>query len=184
MIPNPARSHRALLRASGLSAGACALALALPGCGGEPNLDSVPTAKAGCEEPTAQQLSESSLMLPGRNCMDCHKSGGQAADYPWTAAGTVYQKAGSGKTCNTGGADGVTVEILDAGGTMVLASLTTNAAGNFFFAKNEFAGTSPVRARVRKGTMTRTMASAVNVAGGCASCHFPGGAAGDRIYLE
>jgi hypothetical protein len=157
---------------------------ALPGCGDEVNLDAVPEAKAGCEAPTADALREGGTMLPGRNCNGCHKTGGQAAEYVWTASGTVYNKRSVGAACNTNGAEGVLVELIDMT-DKVLARATTNSTGNFYFTDSQFSsGNTPVRARVTKGAVTRTMLSPVSVTGGCAVCHQPGGAAGDRIFVE
>lgn len=156
----------------------------LAGCGDEVNLDAVPEAKASCEAPTADATREGGTMLPGRNCISCHKTGGQAAEYVWTAAGTVFSKRSVGAACNTGGAADVLVEIIDMT-DKVLARSTTNSAGNFYFNSSQFsAGNTPVRARVTKGAVTRTMLSPVSVTGGCAVCHQPGGAAGDRIFIE
>lgn len=157
--------------------------VSLSACGDEVNLDAVPAAKAGCEVPTADALRAGGTMLPGRNCNDCHKSGGQASEYVWTAAGTVYSKRGVGTACNSSGADGVLVELIDMT-DKVLAKTTSNSAGNFYFTSSQFSGNALVRARVTKGSATKTMASPVSVAGGCAVCHQPGGSAGDRIFVE
>lgn len=168
----------------GVSLGLLTGLLGLSACGDEVNLDAVPSAKAGCESPTADELREGGTMLPGRNCNDCHKSGGQAGEYVWTAAGTVYPKRGVGMTCNTGGADGVLVELLDMT-DKVLARTTTNSTGNFYFTSGQFSSNALIRARVSKsGLGTKTMVSPVSVAGGCAVCHQPSGAAGDRIFIE
>lgn len=157
--------------------------LSQSGCGGEVNLDAVPTAKAGCEAPTQDALHPGSTMLPGRNCIDCHRSGGQADEYPWSAAGTIYSTAAVGSACNANGAGGVLVELIDMNDT-VLAKTTTNSAGNFYFTSSQFNNRTLVRARITKGTTTRTMPTPVSVAAGCALCHQPNGAAGDRIYLQ
>lgn len=166
-----------------LSMGTLSLGLLLAACGDEVNLDKVPSAKAGCADPTAASLAEGGAMLPGRNCVDCHKSGGQAAGEPWSTAGTVFSKRGVGAACDSFGADAVTVELLDATGKVV-ASTTTNSAGNFYFTSSQFNASTSVTARVKKGAMTKSMLSAVPVGSGCATCHNPTGTAGDRIFIE
>jgi cytochrome c553 len=160
----------------------CALMLALPiaGCDSV-DLDAVPQAKVGCETPTAEQLNAGDAMLPGRNCISCHASGGQASGEAFGTAGTVYG-ARSSKTCNTGGVDGVTVELLDTAGKVV-ASTTTNSVGNFHFPPSA-TNFKNVSARVTKGSMSVKMNSAVDVSVGCASCHWASGIAGDRIYIQ
>lgn len=160
------------------------LLLAGVGCEGEINLNAVPAAIVGCEAPTAAQLQEGSRMLPGRDCLACHRAGGQASGEAFGAAGTVYAKTGVGAACNSNGAAGVTVEILDSNATKVLASAVTNDVGNFEFNPNQLAGATQIRARVRRGAMERTMVSPVPPSLGCASCHNPSGSAGDRIFLQ
>ncbi|MBL8633708.1 MAG: hypothetical protein JNM40_10825 [Myxococcales bacterium] len=160
----------------------CALLLALPMAGCDSvDLDAVPQAKVGCETPTADQLNAGDTMLPGRNCLACHVSGGQADHEAFGTAGTVFGARNS-KTCNTGGVSGVTVELLDTAGKVV-ASTTTNSVGNFSFPPNA-TNFKNVSARVTKGTMSVKMNSAVDVSVGCANCHWASGIAGDRIYIQ
>ena len=87
------------------------VAVPLAACGQVADLDAVPQAKVGCETPTEAQLNAGDTMLPGRNCMSCHVSSAQAKDEPLGTGGTVYG-ARNTKTCNTGGVDGVTVDLL------------------------------------------------------------------------
>jgi type 1 fimbria pilin len=148
-----------------LALGLCSLALGA--CGGKGitvDLESVPLAKAGCEAPTMAQLQSDPLMLPGRDCQRCHVPSGQAASVRLTISGTVFRSLSS--ACNTGGASGVKVEILDAGGR-VQATLTSNAAGNFYTSDPV---TFPIRSRVTKDGVTREMLSMTAI-GSCASCH-------------
>lgn len=177
------RGEQMMSLRSVLSMGTLSLGLLFAACGDEVNLDKVPSAKAGCADPTAASLAEGGAMLPGRNCVDCHKSGGQAAGEPWSTAGTVFSKRGVGTACDSSGADAVTVELLDATGKVV-ASTTTNSAGNFYFTSSQFSASTSVTARVKKGAMTKSMLSAVPVGSGCATCHNPTGTAGDRIFIE
>ena len=161
----------------------CTLMLALPlvGCGETADLEAVPQAKAGCEVATAELLKGGDAMLPGRNCMSCHVAGQQAAGEALGTGGTVFGARNS-KTCNTGGVDGVTVELLDAAGKVV-ATTTTNAVGNFHFSPNA-TNFKNVSARVTKGAMSLKMNTPVDVSVGCATCHSPTGLAGDRIYIQ
>jgi mono/diheme cytochrome c family protein len=126
-------------------------------------------------------LKAGDAMLPGRNCMSCHAAGGQGGDEPLGTGGTVFGARNS-KTCNTGGVDGVTVELLDTSGKVV-ASTTTNSAGNFHFSPNA-TNFKNVTARVTKGAMSLKMTAPVDVSVGCASCHWATGLAGDRIYIQ
>ena len=162
----------------------CALLIAMPlvgaGCGGVADLNAVPMAKAGCEEPTAEMLKGSDTMLPGRNCMTCHVAGQQAADELLGTGGTVFGARNS-KTCNTGGVADVKVEILDPSGN-VLATTMTNSVGNFHFKPN--AAFKNATARVSKGSMTLKMNAPVDLTTGCASCHWATGLAADRIYIQ
>ena len=153
-------------------------ALVAMGCGSEVNLNAVPLAVTGCEAPTEELLVPQAPMLPGRDCLACHVAGSQAGDLPWTAGGTVYASGSS--TCNTGGLEGVKVELADET-RKVLITLTTNRAGNFFTAEKLLYQT--MIARVSKDGKVKEMTQPVTT-GNCASCHRPGGAAGGRIYLN
>ncbi|HND11097.1 MAG TPA: hypothetical protein PKI49_08285 [Pseudomonadota bacterium] len=153
------------------------LLLWFSGCS-EVNVDAVPGAAAGCEAPSEDNLVPQAPMLPGRDCLACHVAGSQAGDLPWTAGGTVYASGSS--TCNTGGLEGVKVELADET-RKVLITLTTNRAGNFFTAEKLLYQT--MIARVSKDGKVKEMTQPVTT-GNCASCHRPGGAAGGRIYLN
>lgn len=168
-----------LLRNISFVVGVLTMPLISCGSGGvDPN---AANANAGCESATADLLTETATMLPGRACQNCHKDGGQApaADVRWTVSGTVYSSATA--ACNSGGVAGATVEILTASGS-VQATLTTNAAGNFYTTQ---AVTFPLRARVKKGAMTAEM-STPQANGNCASCHAKPGVSGapGRLYLQ
>jgi hypothetical protein len=117
-------------------------------------------------------------MLPGRVCQDCHKQGGTGEPFVWTASGTVYPSPTA--LCDTGGVDGVTVDILDGMSGNVLISLTTNRSGNFY--TSESLNSSTIRARISKGSAVQEMVIP-SPSTACATCHQPGGEAGGRIYL-
>jgi hypothetical protein len=142
-------------------------ALVAMGCGSEVNLSAVPLAVAGCEAPTEELLVPQAPMLPGRACITCHAVGGQAEDLPWTAAGTVYDSPNS--PCNTET-------------RKVLITLFTNRTGNFFTA--EPLKYNKLIVRVSKDGKVREMASALPSNANCALCHYSGGPAGSRVYLN
>lgn len=150
----------------------------LGGCAPPVDLQSAPDAQVKCEAPTPESLNPTARMLPGRFCEACHSKNGQAAYRTWTASGTVYAKPDT--SCNEGGLEGVTVELLDAS-DQVLITLTTNRSGNFFTAED--LGSRPFRARISKDGKVREM-SGLQPTGGCAACHYPGGVAPGRIFLQ
>lgn len=143
--------------------------LLLAACGGNGiivDLEKVPTAKAGCEQPTMDQLLSNPLMLPGRNCQSCHVPSGQAAAYRLIISGTVFKSLSS--PCNTGGVGGARIEILDGETSRVQTTLTSNAAGNFYTTDPI---TFPFRARISKdGLAPREMTTPSSI-GSCAACH-------------
>ncbi|MFO0579054.1 MAG: hypothetical protein U1A78_34050 [Polyangia bacterium] len=161
-----------------LRRGCALLILGIGACAADVNLGAVPEAVAGCEAPSADNLAPEAPMLPGRRCLACHKGAGQAGDLVWTAAGTVYASPSS--ACNTGGLDGVKVELADET-RRVLITLYTNRSGNFFTA--EPLRYSRLIARVSKDGKVKEMQTPAP-SGDCASCHLPGGAAGGRIFLN
>ena len=151
--------------------------LGLSACA-EVNLDTAPGAAAGCEDPTEDNLVPQAPMLPGRSCMACHRQGGQASGAVWTASGTVY---GSGSSaCNSGGLEGVKVELADEN-RKILITLYTNRSGNFFTSEPiDFTG---IIARVSKDGKFKEM-QGLQPNAFCPECHYPGGVAGGRIYLN
>lgn len=157
-----------------------ALALLGPavGCESEVNLAAVPQAVNECEPPTNDQLIPEAPMLPGRNCSVCHSPSGQASRRTWTASGTVFDSPNA--KCNTQGLADVKVEIADAT-RKVLITLYTNRSGNFFTSEPiSFTG---IIARVSKDGKFKEMQGAM-VNANCNDCHYPGGIAGARIYLN
>ena len=126
-------------------AAALAVTLALAACGGE-------------EEGSA-------TMRPGANCLSCHAFG---------AAGTVY---GRGDAAAGDGIAGVTVTLVGSGPGQTVTR-TTNAAGNFYTTATL---TPPLVVTLVAGGNTITVdhsgvaGADAPGAGGCASCHHPGG---------
>jgi hypothetical protein len=154
--------------------------LALAGCAPSVKASSISAAAAAkCEAPTDDLLVEEPPMLPGRDCISCHSSGGQASDVTWTAAGTVFDNIAS--PCNSGGIGDVKVEIADATTRQILITLTTNRTGNFFTAESR--KFQNIIARVSKGGLVKEMSTPAPT-GDCPGCHYPGGVAGGRIYLN
>lgn len=113
---------------------------------------------AACGQPKVT----GATMLPGHNCLLCHKAGGKAKDAPFTVAGTVYlsPEARRGR-----GVSGATVVITDAEGRS--AELETNEAGNFY-TQRKLPG--PLKAEIRYDGRTIKMQRTVPD-GGCAGCH-------------
>lgn len=70
---------------------------------------------------------ESPIMKPGQDCISCHRKGGEAEAYSFSAAGTVFPKINS---ISAEGVQGVKVLLKDALGKEL--ALTTNASGNFY----------------------------------------------------
>lgn len=191
---------------SGLFLGVAAFLLGA--CGRPDGLELIPAATKSCEgeAPTSDQTSPNALMLPGRVCGACHRAGGQAANSPWTMAGTVYGAASG--SCNTGGLANITVEVsyamddpkgqyhvddLQPGG-----QLKTNSAGNFYTTARFVAPMKiriyegPANAPTRQAAMAKlvgTDPSGAQIAVDCNSCHYPnspdlpGGSFG-RVFLE
>lgn len=110
------------------------------------------------------------FMLPGSNCLECHKPGSREAP-TWTAGGTIFTDASGLKA-----AKNVTVTITDA--TDKVVTLTSNTAGNFYTTRSL---TFPIDVEVEKGGVKRAMATSVDD-GGCNSCHSCEGAAGGKLY--
>jgi hypothetical protein len=103
------------------------------------------------------------LMLPGTDCLDCHRVGGSADDSVYTIAGTVLASA----TCPQG-VEGAEVYVVDDAGTEVM--LLTNAVGNFY---TDEALVPPFRTRVVLGGVETPMFTPFRN-GSCAACHYEG----------
>jgi cytochrome c553 len=164
--------------------GLASLALALAACGnpgGGKTVDELAAgAAANCEPSTTALKATGENMLPGRICGNCHRAGGQAANFPWTVSGTIYGSTSA--SCNTGGLAGVKVEIFEGASMNAKLTLTTNSAGSFYSSQ---AVTFPIRARVSKDGKTQEMFGQM-ATGNCASCHQNPGLSGapGRIFLN
>ncbi len=147
------------------------------GCLQPVNLDAVEGAHADCEQATYEQLLPLAKMLPGRDCIACHKDGSQAHELPWTVAGTIYDRKDG--LCNEGGQGNVKIELADETRQIIL-TLFTNRSGNFFSAE-------PLRyqnlsVRISRDGQEKVMPHAVTH-GNCAFCHRAKGLARGHIYL-
>jgi hypothetical protein len=115
---------------------------------------------------------EGGAMLPGSDCLSCHRAGGADEAPPWTAAGTVFSDVDG-----TDGLAGVTVRITGADDAVL--ELTTNAVGNFW---TKAAIATPFHAEVADRAASAQMV-AVQTTGACNSCHNCGGAAGGKLTV-
>ncbi len=99
-------------------------------------------------------------MLPGSDCLSCHRADAAASSFAFTAAGTVF----SSPSCRDGVRE-VTVLIRDSVGRE--ARMTTSELGNF---STSVALVPPLRASVLRDGRTITMRADVDH-GSCNSCH-------------
>ena len=102
-------------------------------------------------------------MRPGEDCLGCHGN--------FTLAGTVYAAA---TAAADQGVAGIDVAVVPSSGPSF--ALTSNAAGNFYTTRTDFA--FPVTVSVTDGLTTLAMPMAAD-GGGCNGCH----GAGSRIFL-
>jgi len=109
-------------------------------------------------------------MLPGQDCMACHR---------FRAAGTVFATRAAG--CNGTGIAGARVELMDRTRVVRLA-FVTNAAGSFF---TRSAPPLPYTARVTSPGGVVTEMTVPQFDGDCVHCHRwpPAGGADGRIFI-
>ena len=105
-------------------------------------------------------------MLPGTDCLECHREGGDANTH-FTVAGTVFEST----SCRRG-VEGAIVRVTDSTGATL--ELTTAEVGNFF---SDEPLVAPLRFSVEVAGVERTMATRVDE-GSCASCHADGSTLG------
>lgn len=113
---------------------------------------------------------QSERMHPGRACLECHRSEGEGPRNGYL--GTVQQAVDDADDCR--GVGDVLVEILNDATGAVVASDTTNSAGNFII-ESSFA--EPYRVRLSLDGRTREMLEP-QTDGDCMGCHTPDGADG------
>lgn len=119
------------------------------------------------------------LHRPGQPCLVCHD--GEFGDPgAFTVAGTVYFDAG-----DTTPVVGATVTLQSADGTM--ASVLTNAAGNFYLTSGQYVPSYPVHVNgVTLGPVSVAMHSHIGGNGSCAGCHVdpPGPDSPGHVYID
>lgn len=103
----------------------------------------------------------------GQPCGLCHQAGG-AASSDFSVAGTVFAAQGS-----LVGVDGARIDLVDSKGTTppLDKPVLTNCVGNFFVRRSDWDPAYPVAVRISKGSVSRTMRSAISRASSCAECH-------------
>jgi hypothetical protein len=119
----------------------------------------------------------SSVMNPGRACIDCHTANDGPA---FAIAGTVYPTGHEPDLCDgAGSTKDLIVTITGADGATLM--VTPNEAGNFYSATRI---KLPLRAKVSSAGRERTMTVGQS-SGDCNSCHTQAGASGapGRILL-
>ena len=148
-------------------------------CGAPQDAGPPPLAPLLCSSGTnwTQGNHESPLMHPGGECINCHTTSNEGPAFH--IAGTVYPSVREPDDCN--GAPNITVEVTDAQNKTI--TLTTNAAGNFFYETNQGSFVAPYSAKVIAGGKERVMKQSVP-SGDCNSCHTQDGKSGapGRIY--
>jgi hypothetical protein len=120
-------------------------------------------ALSACGKEGDESQTEGPLMAAGQDCLQCH--GGS-----FTAAGTVYASSAGAQAVS-----GATVQLKS--GATVLATLTTNAAGNFY---TSAALPSSFDVVITASSQTASMGGA---SGHCNGCHVSGGVAGFRVHV-
>jgi hypothetical protein len=131
------------------------------GCGG--GSDGSPSSPSG----SGGGASLGSSHNAGRNCLQCHNN--------FRLAGTVWNASGSA------GVARATVRVTSApeGGGSVLATLTSDASGNFYTSQSVALGSAYVDVAGASGT--RHSMKAALTSGACNSCH---GVSTGKIQVE
>ena len=126
-------------------------------------------------ETNISQHNQSNSHNIGRNCMDCHKSGGEGKGW-FVVAGTAYTNAAGTSTLANS-----TVKIYSEknGGGTLLATINGDALGNFFTTENINFGTGVYPSITGTGAEKFMGSSITN--GQCSSCH--GGSQG-KIWAQ
>ncbi|MCY1021396.1 hypothetical protein [Pyxidicoccus sp. MSG2] len=135
------------------------------GCGEGGTLEPTSTTECSTGKKWTGGDSESPLMHPGGDCIQCHTERGEGPRF--VVAGTVHATAHEANDC--AGVEGAQVVITDA--QQKSYTLQTNASGNFFLRAGDAQGfTFPYTARINVAGVQRAMSTPQNT-GACASCH-------------
>lgn len=146
---------------------------ALPTMGAAPRgyAGSPPAGQAGDSCRTGQWWvsgeTQSSAMIPGGECIACHR---QQRGPAYVVAGTIMGDYNDAENCR--GVPGAVVEIIGADG--VVTRLTSNSAGNFYQPTRGSRIVMPYTARVTMNGQTYVMETETSN-GDCNACHTPGG---------
>lgn len=177
-------SHLQVIRSTLLGSSFVVIILFV-GCGGTPaSLGRGYSAGTTTETCTSGQTwtggtNESEVMNPGFACRSCHLGNNFQNQNPGGVAekgkayffmGTAYGSVKQADLCAAADVpSGAVVEILDMNDA-VQATLTINAAGNFYSKSTSAGFTLPYKARVKANGKTNAMGSA-QMDGDCNTCH-------------
>jgi cytochrome c553 len=115
------------------------------------------------------------LHRAGQMCLACH--GGQGPGSPeMSVAGTIYATR-----TGTEPLVGATVTLQDAAGSK--RTLTTNAVGNFYVLKSDWAPAYPLFVRLDAGGNKKIMQTRIGGQGSCAFCHNGARPNGDAVRM-
>jgi hypothetical protein len=132
-------------------------------------------ASASCTDPVldetvddqgkeTENIDQGEFHRAGQRCTACHQEGGEAADSPFTLAGTVFAQPS-----RQVGVSGVEIRLTDADGTKHTAK--TNCVGNFFIKATDWVPKFPILVDIAKGGVRRRMNSPIGRETDCAGCH-------------
>ena len=111
-----------------------------------------------------ENIPKGPLHRAGQRCVVCHQANGEAAESPFTLAGTVFAQPK-----RQVGVEGAEVRLTDADGTKHITK--TNCVGNFFVKPSEWEPRFPILVEVAKGGVRRSMRSPIGREADCAGCH-------------
>jgi cytochrome c553 len=157
---NAARLKRTARSTRGLVAALAVAAAAVTASCTDPVLDDI-VDNQGNE---TKNIPQGPLHRAGQRCTACHQQNGEAADSPFTLAGTVFAQPK-----RQVGVEGAEVRLTDADGTKHITK--TNCVGNFFVKAADWQPKFPILVEVAKGGVRRSMRSPIGRATDCAECH-------------
>jgi hypothetical protein len=101
---------------------------------------------------------------PGQRCTACHQENGEAANSPFTLAGTIFAQPQ-----RQVGVDSVEIRLTDADGTKFTSK--TNCVGNFFVKAADWVPKFPILVDISKNGVRQSMRSPIGREADCAGCH-------------
>ena len=102
---------------------------------------------------------------PGQPCCVCHSEFGTDPKHIFTVAGTVFDSPTS-----LNPVPDVEVRLVSADNKGIVK--LTNASGNFYLTEAEYPFAFPLRVRLSKGAVEKSMQSHIGREPSCAGCHF------------